>query len=109
LYRGILPPIFIEAPKRSIKFSANETYKSMYRGKDGTLTQQGAALAGVSAGLTEAFIVVPFELVKVRLQDKANVGLYNGTMDAVSKILRNEGPFAFYKGLEVCFFYLFYY
>lgn len=27
-------------------------------------------LAGTSAGCTEAFVVVPFDLVKIRLQDK---------------------------------------
>jgi solute carrier family 25 2-oxodicarboxylate transporter 21 len=28
---------------------------------------------GVSAGLTEAFVVVSFEMVKIRMQNKANV------------------------------------
>jgi solute carrier family 25 2-oxodicarboxylate transporter 21 len=36
----------------------------------------GAAGAGILAGITEAFVVVPFELVKIRLQDKANVSLH---------------------------------
>jgi solute carrier family 25 2-oxodicarboxylate transporter 21 len=30
LYRGILPPILVEAPKRAIKFGANEKYKGLY-------------------------------------------------------------------------------
>ena len=50
--------------------------------------------------MTEAFVVVPFELVKIRLQDKASAGRYSGTMDCFLKVLRQEGPLAFYKGLE---------
>jgi solute carrier family 25 2-oxodicarboxylate transporter 21 len=38
--------------------------------------------------------------VKIRLQDKANAGMYQNTMDAVIKIARSEGPLAFFKGLE---------
>jgi solute carrier family 25 2-oxodicarboxylate transporter 21 len=99
MYRGILPPILVEAPKRAVKFSANETYKPWFTSADGKLKQvhnaalliccisysislfaflnlcvkSGAIGAGVLAGCTEAFVVVPFELVKIRLQDKANV------------------------------------
>ena len=73
MYRGIVPPIMVEAPKRAVKFAANESYKPFFTGKDGKLGQKGAIGAGVSAGITEAFLVVPFELVKIRLQDKANV------------------------------------
>lgn len=74
-YRGILPPIFVEAPKRATKFAANEQFSTLYKQlfKVEKPTMGIALLTGVSAGLTEACIVVPFELVKIRLQDKANV------------------------------------
>jgi len=101
LYRGILPPILMEAPKRAVKFSANEEYKTWFLNKKtNKLEQTGAISAGVLAGCTEAFVVVPFELVKIRLQAKENAGLYKNTFDAVSKIFQKEGPLAFYKGLE---------
>jgi solute carrier family 25 2-oxodicarboxylate transporter 21 len=45
-------------------------------------------------------VVVPFELVKIRLQDKAQAGKYSGMVDAVTKIIRYEGPLALYNGLE---------
>ncbi|KAJ3085162.1 hypothetical protein HK102_000253 [Quaeritorhiza haematococci] len=100
LYRGILPPIMVEAPKRAIKFSANEAYHRWYTDM-GFHPGQGLSIAtGVSAGSTEALVVVSFELVKIRLQDKANAGKYKNTMDAVAKIFREEGPLAFFKGLE---------
>lgn len=101
LYRGLLPPILMEAPKRAVKFSSNDLYKTLFVSKKtGKLEQTGAILSGTCAGMTEAVVIVPFELVKVRLQAKENRAIYANTMDALAKILRNEGPLALYKGLE---------
>ncbi|KAJ2719555.1 hypothetical protein GGI07_005142 [Coemansia sp. Benny D115] len=102
LYRGILPPIMVEAPKRAIKFASNDTYGPMYMKLFNTekLTQPIAVLTGVSAGITEALIVATPELVKIRLQAKENAGRYTGTMDCVRKIYAQEGLRAFANGLE---------
>lgn len=54
----------------------------------------------MGAGITEAFVVVPFELVKIRMQARENVGRYANSMDAVVKIAKQEGVMTFYKGLE---------
>ena len=55
LYRGIIPPIMVEAPKRATKFAANEQYTILYKsilGED--VNRQGLSiLTGVSAGITE--------------------------------------------------------
>lgn len=102
LYRGISAPILMEAPKRATKFAANDSWGSFYRGAFGVTqqTQSLAILTGATAGATEAFVVVPFELVKIRLQDKASAGKYNGMLDVVKKIVQQEGPLAMYNGLE---------
>ena len=102
LYRGIAAPILVEAPKRATKFAANEQYSKLYMGLTGEkrMTQKLSIATGVSAGITEAFVVVSFELVKIRMQDRANAGKYLNTMDCVKKILLQEGPLAFFKGLE---------
>ncbi|KAJ3414585.1 hypothetical protein HDV05_006324 [Chytridiales sp. JEL 0842] len=99
LYRGILPPIMVEAPKRSIKFSANAEYSKLYKGL-GLDAQTLSILTGMSAGATEALVVVSPDLVKIRLQDKRNAGRYTGTADAFAKIWAQEGFFGFWKGLE---------
>src|SRR3954465_10942140 len=67
LYRGISAPILMEAPKRATKFAANDSWGSFYRGLFGVekQTQGLATLTGATAGATEAFVVVPFELVKI--------------------------------------------
>ncbi len=64
------------------------------------MTQGLSVATGVSAGITEAFVVVSFELVKIRMQDKASAGKYKNTLDCFLKIFREEGPLAFFKGLE---------
>lgn len=64
------------------------------------MNQQLSVLTGASAGATEAFVVVPFELVKIRLQDRASAGKYTGPANAVAQIIKQEGPLALYNGLE---------
>ncbi|KIH94226.1 solute carrier family 25 (mitochondrial 2-oxodicarboxylate transporter), member 21 [Sporothrix brasiliensis 5110] len=102
LYRGISAPIMMEAPKRATKFAANDEWGKFYRKAFGQekMTQSLSVLTGATAGATESFVVVPFELVKIRLQDKASAGKYNGMIDVVTKTIRNEGVLAMYQGLE---------
>ncbi|MCJ1461688.1 hypothetical protein MMC07_000286 [Pseudocyphellaria aurata] len=102
LYRGISAPILMEAPKRATKFAANDAWGKYYRNLFGVakMNQQLSILTGASAGATEAFVVVPFELVKIRMQDRASAGKYNGMIDCVVKTVKAEGPLALYNGLE---------
>lgn len=92
----------MEAPKRATKFAANDEWGKLYRYAFGVqkMNQSLSILTGASAGATEAFVVVPFELVKIRLQDKASAGKYAGIVDCVSKTVKTEGPLALYNGLE---------
>ena len=92
----------MEAPKRATKFAANDSWGSFYKKVFGvtTMTQSLSVLTGATAGATESFVVVPFELVKIRLQDRASAGKYRGAADAVVKIVREEGILALYNGLE---------
>ncbi|KAJ3313849.1 hypothetical protein HDV04_001410 [Boothiomyces sp. JEL0838] len=101
LYRGILPPIFVEAPKRAIKFGANDQYNHLYKEKfgfkDGILFSM---LTGSSAGMTEAVIVSTPDLIKIRMQDKRNAHLYKSTSDVAAKIWQTEGLYGFGRGIE---------
>jgi len=92
----------MEAPKRATKFAANDKWGQVYRSMFGMdkMNQSLSILTGATAGATEAFVVVPFELVKIRLQDKASAGKYTGMVDVVVKTIKNEGPLALYNGLE---------
>jgi solute carrier family 25 2-oxodicarboxylate transporter 21 len=92
----------MEAPKRATKFAANESWGKFYRDLFGVVKENQAlsVLTGATAGATESFVVVPFELVKIRLQDRSSAGKYTSTMDALTKIVKSEGPLALYNGLE---------
>ncbi|RMZ80287.1 hypothetical protein DV738_g2821, partial [Chaetothyriales sp. CBS 135597] len=102
LYRGIGAPIMMEAPKRAVKFAGNDSWGIFYRRLFGVEknNQPLAILTGASAGATESLVVVPFELVKIRLQDKAQAGKYSGILDVVTKTVKSEGILALYNGLE---------
>lgn len=100
LYKGISAPILMEAPKRAIKFAANDEWGKFYRKQFDipVMTQSLAILTGATAGATESFVVVPFELVKIQLQDKTSK--FNGMGEVVKHIVKTGGPLGLYKGLE---------
>ncbi|XP_008101014.1 mitochondrial 2-oxodicarboxylate carrier isoform X2 [Anolis carolinensis] len=66
-YKGILPPILAETPKRAVKFFTFEQYKKLL-GYAALSPPMTLAVAGLGSGLTEAIVVNPFEVVKVSLQ-----------------------------------------
>ena len=86
------------------------------------MTQQLSIWTGCSAGATESFVVVPFELVKVkyvaqipreiyinhrpppslyRLQDKTSS--FAGPTDVVKQIVKKDGLLGLYAGMEATF------
>jgi len=97
LYRGIVAPIFAEAPKRAVKFATNEFYKKELTKLGMPNDERKMFLAGLGAGLTEAVVNCPFELVKVRMQQKGSV--YRTTFDAALSVVRHEGVTALWRGL----------
>lgn len=102
LYRGILPPLMLEAPKRATKFAANGFWGEQFtRGGTVPMTQSVATLTGCAAGATESVIIVPFELVKIRLQDKSST--YKGPADVLKHIMKTQGPLGLYVGMEATF------
>lgn len=54
-------------------------------------------LAGTVGGIAQVLVGQPLDILKVRLQTSP-VGTYTGMVDCASRIIRNEGPLAFYKG-----------
>jgi solute carrier family 25 2-oxodicarboxylate transporter 21 len=99
----LVPPLLLEAPKRAVKFAANDFWGKKYMDLTGEakMTQQLSILTGCSAGATESFVVVPFELVKIKLQDKSST--FAGPMDALKSIVRNNGLLGLYAGMESTF------
>ncbi len=83
----------LEAPKRAVKFAANDFWGKTYKSLTGQekMTQSLSVLTGCSAVLPSRLSSFPFELVKIRLQDKAQAHLYTGPMDVVRKIIQADG------------------
>ncbi|XP_008267729.1 mitochondrial 2-oxodicarboxylate carrier isoform X1 [Oryctolagus cuniculus] len=90
-YKGILPPILAETPKRAVKFFTFEQYKKLL----GYVSLSPAvtfAIAGLGSGLTEAIVVNPFEVVKVGLQANRNTfSEQPSTMSYARHIIKKEG------------------
>lgn len=103
LYRGLVPPLLLEAPKRAVKFAANDFWGKTYLKLSGEskMTSQLSIVTGCSAGATESFVVVPFELVKIKLQDKSST--FAGPIDVVRQVVKKEGILGLYAGMEATF------
>lgn len=50
-------------------------------------------MTGFLAGATESFVVTPFELVKIRLQDKSST--FKGPMDVIKHSIKTSGPLGY--------------
>ncbi|XP_038612495.1 mitochondrial 2-oxodicarboxylate carrier isoform X4 [Tachyglossus aculeatus] len=90
-YKGILPPILAETPKRAVKFFTFEQYKKLlgYMSLPPGLV---FAVAGLGSGLTEAIVVNPFELVKVGLQaNRSTFAQQPSTLAYARHIIKTEG------------------
>ncbi|KAJ4490473.1 mitochondrial carrier domain-containing protein [Lentinula aciculospora] len=100
LYRGLVPPLLLEAPKRAVKFAANDFWGEIYLDLAGEkkMNQQLSILTGCSAGAT--FVIV-YQNLCPRLQDKNST--YAGPIDVVKQIIKKEGILGMYNGMESTF------
>ncbi|CAH1371204.1 unnamed protein product [Tenebrio molitor] len=91
-WKGIIPPILAETPKRAVKFFTFEQYKQLFLFGSPTPTPLTFSLAGLGAGVTEAILVNPFEVVKVTLQANRATGKELPSTWVVTKdIVRSDG------------------
>jgi hypothetical protein len=53
--------------------------------------------------MSQVLVMQPFEIIKVRLQTQSKEApVYNGILDCLTKIIKNEGPLGLYKGTNGC-------
>ncbi|KAI9204140.1 mitochondrial carrier domain-containing protein [Polychytrium aggregatum] len=103
LYKGVLACMLRDVPFSGIYFAAYAHLKTdlFGEGVNGKKLSAGELLtAGAIAGMPAAYLVTPADVIKTRLQVAARKGetTYTGIMDAFYKIMREEGPKAFFKG-----------
>ncbi|EPQ29252.1 uncharacterized protein PFL1_03007 [Pseudozyma flocculosa PF-1] len=58
---------------------------------------QKDVLSGTTGGIAQVLVGQPLDILKVRLQTSPP-GTYTGMLDCAARIVKNEGPLAFYKG-----------
>lgn len=99
-YQGVVPTIMKQGSNQMIRWPV---YKGMqrYLAPEGDVSKLNAfhtALCGAVAGAASVYGNTPIDVVKTRLQG-LDAAKYNGTLDCVKKIYRDEGLPAFYKGV----------
>ncbi|XP_015667072.2 calcium-binding mitochondrial carrier protein Aralar2 [Protobothrops mucrosquamatus] len=100
LYKGAKACFLRDIPFSAIYFPCYAHTKSAFAYEDGHVGPGYLLLAGAIAGMPAASLVTPADVIKTRLQVAARAGqtTYSGVIDCFGKILREEGPRAFWKG-----------
>ncbi|XP_023348769.1 mitochondrial 2-oxodicarboxylate carrier [Eurytemora carolleeae] len=93
-WKGIVPPILVETPKRAWKFFTFEQFQQVFLFGSDKPTALTYALAGLGSGVTEAIIVNPFEVVKVKMQaNRAHQSVAPSSGNVVREIIKTDGIF----------------
>jgi len=101
-WKGMIPPILAETPKRATKFVCFEQTKPLFLFGAPAPTPITFSLAGLTAGLIEAIAVNPFEAVKVVQQaDRTAMKEAASSWAVTQKIIQRDGFGAkgLYKGV----------
>ncbi|CAG9808524.1 unnamed protein product [Chironomus riparius] len=100
LYKGARACFLRDIPFSAIYFPAYAHTKAAFADEDGYNHPLTLLAAGAIAGIPAASLVTPADVIKTRLQVVARSGqtTYSGVIDATRKIMREEGPKAFWKG-----------
>eukprot|EP00245_Coleochaete_scutata_P006007 TRINITY_DN20111_c0_g1_i1.p1 TRINITY_DN20111_c0_g1~~TRINITY_DN20111_c0_g1_i1.p1 ORF type:complete len:371 (+),score=75.94 TRINITY_DN20111_c0_g1_i1:110-1222(+) len=114
-WKGVIPTL-VMVSNPSIQFMVYETLraqltKTRLANRAGVKYVSATETFGIGAiaKLVATVITYPLLVIKARLQAKQEIGSnadqqYTGTIDAIVKMLRSEGPGAFYKGLHLKIF-----
>ncbi|CAH1801529.1 unnamed protein product [Owenia fusiformis] len=99
VYQGLTPTIMKQGSNQAIRFYVVESLKEYYRGGDNTkpIPKLLVGCFGAVAGAASVFGNTPLDVVKTRMQG-LEAAKYKNTVDCAVKIMKNEGPRAFYKG-----------
>jgi solute carrier family 25 aspartate/glutamate transporter 12/13 len=114
LYKGAAACLLRDIPFSAIYFTVYSHVKKDLFGEGKLISAQSVErgaelkklapwellLSGALAGMPAAYLATPADVIKTRLQVVARTGqqTYHGITDAFTKIMREEGPRAFFKG-----------
>merc|ERR1712070_64797 len=102
LYRGALPLIIGSSGKQAARWTGYTTVSNNFKDEKGNISIPARMFSGACGGVSEAiFAVTPIETLKTRVTDdmRRGTGNYTGSLDAMVKIIKSEGPMGLYMGL----------
>ena len=100
-YRGISANIARACVLNGTKMACYDSIKGQVVSKTGWSRKDPRCqfVSAVGAGFFMTCTVSPFDMLRTTLMNQpTDRKIYNGFMDAAVKILRNDGPLAFYRG-----------
>ncbi|XP_062230909.1 adenine nucleotide transporter BT1, chloroplastic/mitochondrial-like [Phragmites australis] len=100
LFRGNFVNVIRVAPSKAIELFAFDTANKFLTPKSGEeqkIPIPPSLVAGAFAGVSSTLCTYPLELIKTRLTIQR--GVYDNFLDAIVKIVREEGPTELYRGL----------
>ena len=99
LYKGTPATLLRDVPFSFIFFPSSAWLKQKAAERNnGVLTFNAIFGSGIGAGVLAAVAVTPADVIKTRLQTMETAAKYTGIADCASKIWREEGLKAFFKG-----------
>merc|ERR1712187_308329 len=98
LYRGALPTILKQACNQAVRMQLQLFTMISFGDESKKKSPIYNGIAGAMAGVGSVFLTQPQDCVKSRMQGEAAKELYKGTVDCAMKMMRNEGPSAFFAG-----------
>jgi len=102
LYAGCLPLIIGSSGKQAARWTGYQFVFDKVKDDNGKCSIPLRMFAGACGGVTEAILAVtPIETLKTRVTDdiRRGTGNYTGSVDALMKIVKSEGPSGLYMGL----------
>lgn len=102
-YQGVTPTVLKSATNQAIRFFVFESLQDWYNGKNPEnrkkpLNKALIPVFGAIAGAASVFGNTPLDVVKTRMQG-IEAEKFRSTLDCIKQIYKNEGVFAFYKGV----------
>merc|ERR1719181_841926 len=100
LYRGAFPTILKQGTNQAVRMPLQVQIMGLITLGDDKLSKNPIynGGAGFLAGCGSVVLTQPQDCVKSRMQGEAAKELYSGTVDCALKMMRNEGPAAFFAG-----------
>ncbi|KAL4609633.1 tricarboxylate transport protein, mitochondrial [Arapaima gigas] len=98
-YQGLTATVLKQGSNQAIRFFVMTSLKNWYKGDDlnKTINPVLTGVFGAIAGAASVFGNTPLDVIKTRMQG-LEAHKYKNTIDCAVKIMKHEGPLAFYKG-----------